>query len=121
MAGDIPTDGNRSRDRLYVRFCVSSWLDLKEAGQLAIFCTFHHVFFDDFAELLHVKFGQVLAFPRSFQPSVHRCALGEPRRPRLRDFNGGRHLGEWERMEEVGSGKTLCMGGDEGQPPNPDT
>jgi hypothetical protein len=95
LAVDIATNGNRGRDGLYVRFYVSAWLDrLKRIGQLAIFRTFHHVFFDDFAELLHVELGQVLAFPCSFQPSVHGCTLGESRRPRLGDFNGGRHLRE---------------------------
>jgi hypothetical protein len=58
-----------------------------------------------------VEFGQVLAFPGRLQPSVHGCVLGEARRPRLRDFNGGRHLRESEELTEVGSGRTLCMGG----------
>jgi len=74
---------------------LSASLDrLKRASQLTIFRTFHHVFFDDFAELFHVELGQVLAFPCSLQPSVHGCALGQSRRARLRDFNGGRHLRE---------------------------
>lgn len=34
--------------------------------QLATQLTFHHVLFDDLAELLHMKLGEVLAFLRSF-------------------------------------------------------